>query len=91
MRRSTLNISPTGQTRAFELLKIPAPSGQNGVHMPYRIFAFVCQMPLLNKNRLRFLWSVSRLVDSRYAETLIQDAESYFRRWLRMALDVCQN
>ena len=60
MRRSTRNFNipppPPGQTPGiwtFEdwIVQIPAPSGQNGVQMPYLIVRFACQMPLQKNNR----------------------------------------
>ena len=63
MRRWTRNFNippppPPGQTPGiwtFEdrIVQIPAPSGQNGVQMPYLIVGFVCQMPLLKNNGRR--------------------------------------
>ena len=51
MHKSTrnFNIPPPGQTPGiwtFEnwIVQIPAPSGQNGVQMPYPIVGFVCEI-----------------------------------------------
>ena len=39
------------------IVQVPAPSGQNGVQMPYPIVGFVCHT-LLKKNRRRLLLSL---------------------------------
>ena len=36
------------------VVQIPAPSGQNGVQVPYHIVGFVCQMPFLKNKCERF-------------------------------------
>ena len=43
------------------IVQIPAPSGQNGVQMPYPIVGFVCQT-LLKSNRRRLLLSEIKLL-----------------------------
>ena len=65
--KSKLQHPPPGQSPGiwtFEewIVQIPAPSGQNGVQMPYPFVRFVCQMSLLKNNRRRFVSSVIKLV-----------------------------
>ena len=61
MRRSNRSCSTA---RAFELfnevwlVQITGPLGQNCVQMTYPIIGFVCQMPLLKRNRRRLLLSL---------------------------------
>ena len=69
MRRSSrnFNIPTPGQgpaTSTFEdwIVQIPGPCGQNSVEMPYPIFGFVYQMPLLKNTRRRLLSSLMKLL-----------------------------
>ena len=79
---------PPRKPRAFELLKIgsfkfPPPRAKMVFKCPTLPLDFVCQMPLLKKNRRRFLTSVIKLVYIRGTQRHQFKMESYSRRCLR--------
>ena len=79
--KSKLQHSPwktTGiWTLEYWIVQIPAPSGQNGVQMPYPIVGFVGQMPLLKSNCRKLQSSLIRLVFRRERRNKFK-IESYF-------------
>ena len=82
MRRSNrnFNIPTPGKPRAFKLLIVqnPAPSGQNGVQMPYPIAGF-CETNAPPKEQSSSVPVVCNktCVHSRYTETWIQDGKLF--------------
>ena len=74
---------PPGQTPyiwTFEdwIVQIPAPSGQNGVQMPYRIVGFfLSNAPPKKQSSLVPVVCDKACIYSRYAETLIQDGKLF--------------
>ena len=79
---------PAWKPRALELLKIgsfkfPSPRAKMVFKCPTLSSDFVCQMPLLKNNRIRFQSSVIKLVHIRSTQRHQFKMKSYFRGWLR--------
>lgn len=68
-KNNTILMPPPNLILTHGIIQISAPSGQNGVQMPYVIVGFVCQIPFLKKNNLQIQVVCNRACVSKHANT----------------------